>query len=412
MSAEKRHRPRGWVRHVAGLLTPSSATALHLALERGRDLRVQRARAGLADGLRERVRPRRSRMRTLVVAPGGRFSWRSVPTPPGPGPLEAIVHPIAVATCDLDRALALGATPFPLPLRFGHECVAEVLSIGEQVTQVAPGRRVVVPFQISCGTCPQCRWGHTGNCANVPPFSMYGFGVGGGHWGGAFSDQLLVPYADQMLVPLPDELDPAAAASVADNVCDAYRHIAPHLPELLQRDPEAEVLIVAGVTRRPVHSASIPLYAGLVARAMGARTVHLADTRASVRGNAGRLGLGTLHPADLTSRLLAPLVIDATAHPRGHRLALSHTAPDGVCSSVGALHVRARIPVGVMYARNVDFRVGRTHARTHIPRVLELMAQGLLRPESVTTTVAALDDAPSSLHDHMMGDSTKTILVS
>ncbi len=159
--------------------------------------------------------------------------------------------------------LALGATPFPLPLRLGHECVAEVLSVGEQVTRVRPGERVVVPFQISCGSCSPCLMGHTGNCASVPPISMYGFGVGGGHWGGAFSDELAVPYAEAMLVPLPEGLDPVAAASVADNVCDGYGHVAPHLPVLLERDSDVEVLIVAGVIRRQVFSASIPPYAGL-----------------------------------------------------------------------------------------------------------------------------------------------------
>lgn len=44
-----------------------------------------------------------------------------------------------------------------------------------------------------------------------------------------------MPYADGMLVPLPEGLDPAVAASIADNVCDGYRHVAPHLPELLRR---------------------------------------------------------------------------------------------------------------------------------------------------------------------------------
>ncbi len=240
---------------------------------------------------------------------------------------------------------------------------------------------------------------------------MYGFGIGGGHWGGVFCDQVAVPYADAMLTPLPDELDPVAAASVADNVCDGYRHIAPYLPEILHRDPGAEVLIVAGVTRRPLFSPSIPLYAGLVARTLGARTIYFIDTRSQVRSHARRLGLVPLHPTESRSLSPAPLVVDASAHPRGLRLALSATAPDGVCSSAGTLHTRASLPVGMMYARNMSLHVARTHARTLIPLVLELMAAGRLHPESVTTTVAPLDDAPSVLRDHVTGDSTKTILI-
>jgi alcohol dehydrogenase len=321
-----------------------------------------------------------------------------------------VVQPIAVATCDLDRALALGATPFALPLHFGHECVAEVIAIGERVEGVRVGQRVVVPFQISCGACRPCRAGLTANCASVPPLSMYGFGVGGGHWGGALSEQLAVPYADAMLVPLPEGVAPAAAASVADNVSDGYRHIAPHLPDILSRDPDAEVLILAALGRRSVFSPSVGLYAGLVARALGARRVYFTDGRPAVREHAERLGLQPLHPAAVKHQRLAPLVVDASVSPRGLRTALSATAPDGVCSSVGLLHRSARIPTGLMYGRDATFHLGRAHARTVIPQVLELMRDGRLHPENVTTRLAPLDDAPRVLREHVRGDGTKTVL--
>jgi alcohol dehydrogenase len=404
------HRPRGWLGHVAAVLSPDAVFAGRIALEREGRQRLQRLLAATADATRERLRPARRRMRALVVWPGGRLAWRCVPAPPDPGPGEAIVRPIAVATCDLDRPLALGATPFPLPLRFGHECVAEVLSVGGEVTRVRPGQRVVVPFQISCGRCRPCQWGRTGNCAAVPPISMYGFGVGGGHWGGALSDELAVPYADAMLVPFPDGLDPVAAASVADNVCDGYRHVAPYLPDLLRQDPDTEVLIVAGVTRCPVFSASVPLYAGLVARALGASNVVLADSRAWVRDHAERLGLEPITPRELRRRRPAPLVVDSSTTPRGLALALSKTAPDGVCSSAGTLHARQRLPVGTMYGRNTTFHIARTHVRMLIPPVLELMTHGRLHPEAITTTVASFDDAPAALRDHLLGGATKTVV--
>ena len=50
--------------------------------------------------------------------------------------------------------------------------------------------------------------------------------------GRVIADQLAVPFADAMLVPLPDGIDVVAVASVADNVSDGYRHVAPHLPAL------------------------------------------------------------------------------------------------------------------------------------------------------------------------------------
>ena len=46
-----------------------------------------------------------------------------------------------------------GRAPLPGPFAFGHEFVADVLEIGDAVRSVRPGDRVIVPFQVSCGTC-------------------------------------------------------------------------------------------------------------------------------------------------------------------------------------------------------------------------------------------------------------------
>jgi alcohol dehydrogenase len=406
----RRFRPRGFLRHYAGTLSPLALTAGRVALERDADLRRQRLRQAAVDRIGQRRRPTRPRMRALRAAPGGRLTWCQVPAPPPPGPEGALVRPIAVATCDLDRALALGAAPFALPFHFGHECVAEVIATGERVERVTVGQRVVVPFQISCGDCDACRAGLTANCLGVPPLSMYGFGVAGGHWGGAYSEQLAVPFAHAMLVPLPEGIEPAAAASVADNVSDGHRHIAPHLPEILARDPEAAVLIVGAQGRRSIYSASVSLYAGLVAKALGARRVLFVDGRLPIREQAARLGLEALAPTELKDEPPAPLVVDASVSPGGLRTALSAIAPDGVCSSVGSLHRGVRIPTGLMYGRNATYHLGRAHARTVIPQVLELMSEGLLQPERVTTSLGRLDEAPALLNEHIRGDGTKTVL--
>jgi alcohol dehydrogenase len=405
-----RHRPRGWIRHYAGLLGPGAADATRASLERNRDQRLARLVACGRDRLRERARPSRRRMRALVAYPGGRISWRRVPAPPPPGATGAIVCPIAIATCDMDPLIALGASPFPLPLHLGHECVAEVLSVGAEVAAIRPGQRVVVPFQISCGTCGACTEGRTSNCTTVPPVSMYGFGLAGGLWGGALADELAVPYADAMLVPLPDGIDPAAAASVADNVCDAYRHVAPHLRGLLRRDPEARVLILGALDARSRYSASVPLYTALIARSLGARRPLVVDARRYARAHAERLGIEALPASELGGVAPAPLVVDLTTTGDGLATAISSTAPDGVCSSAGSLHRTARIPFLVAYAHNLTLHISRVHARSVIPEILDLMRAGRLHPEEVTTTVASIDDAPAALREHYTAGAVKTIV--
>jgi alcohol dehydrogenase len=144
---------------------------------------------------------------------------------------------------------------------------------------------------------------------------------------------------------------------------------------------------------------------------MGAGRVILADARAPVRERAARLGLTAIEPSELRGLAAAPLVIDASADPEGLRTALGLTAPDGVCSSSGALHRSARIPIGLMFARNVTLKVGRTHARSVMPDALELVASRRIEPELVTSHLGNIDGAPQALDEHMRGGAIKTVLV-
>ncbi|HEY2632472.1 MAG TPA: alcohol dehydrogenase catalytic domain-containing protein [Solirubrobacteraceae bacterium] len=391
------------------MLAPAGLAATRITLERDRRERIRRSASTLGRRF-PRAGGSRPKMRALIAAPGGRLRWHEVPAPAPAPPLGAVVHPIASSTCDMDCPVMLGATQIPLPLHPGHECVAEVVSVGEGVTTVSPGDRVIVPFQINCGVCSPCLAGRTGSCTGVPPLSMYGFGFAGGMWGGAFSDLVAVPFADAMLVALPEGVDPVAAVSVADNVCDAYRHIGPHLPALLATEPDAEVLVLGATSKHSLFTPSCPLYTGLIALAMGAKSVCFADARRHVREHAERLGMHAVKPRELRRMDPFPLVADVSAADL--TTALGATAADGVCSSSGGLHLHTRIPLLQMYIRNATLHLGRTHVRALIPAVLELMTDRGLRPELVTTRVDTLDEAPLVLREHLLdGSSVKTVLL-
>src|SRR4029077_19414100 len=103
-----------------------------------------------------------------------RVLLRSVPDPRLGPPESALVRPVAVATCDLDAGIVSGRAPLPGPFAFGHEFVADVVSIGEPVRKVTVGQRVVVPFQINCGECGACTRGVTASCERVPLMASYG----------------------------------------------------------------------------------------------------------------------------------------------------------------------------------------------------------------------------------------------
>src|SRR5258708_32370528 len=94
-------------------------------------------------------------MRQLVYTGPGRIGWEDESDPEPPGSDGAIVRPMAVARCDLDAPMVETGL-FPGPFAVGHEAVAEVVEVGPNVTTVKVGQRVAVPFQPSCGACPDC----------------------------------------------------------------------------------------------------------------------------------------------------------------------------------------------------------------------------------------------------------------
>src|ERR1044072_7475500 len=222
-------------------------------------------------------------MRQLDFIEKGKLEWREAPAPRLEGAGEALVRPLAVATCDLDLLLVRGLAPVAEPFPFGHECVAEVVDVGDGVEGFAPGDLVSVPFQISCGECDTCRRGNTGNCERVERMAMYGLPMGT-NYGGFLSDSVRVPFADAMLVPVPEGIHPAPIASLSDNIPDAWRTVGPQLAER----PGAPVLICAS-------GAAIALYATAIALALGAERVEVAVLGGSFlvpRAHFDRVGVG------------------------------------------------------------------------------------------------------------------------
>jgi alcohol dehydrogenase len=333
-------------------------------------------------------------MRQLTVVEKERLEWLDAPEPKLEGAGEAIVRPLAVATCDLDSQIVRGTTPFPAPIALGHECIGEVVDVGDDVGSLSVGDVVAVPFQISCGECNACARGHTGNCESVPPLSMYGFGAAGGDRGGAMSDLLHVPYADHMLVPLPPGVEPAVVASVGDNISDAWRTVAPHL----ERRRGASVLVVGG------SAWSIGLYAAGIAVALGARLVDYLDSDADRLERAKALGAAAL-PLDETDPERPgryEITVDASGEHSGLRTALRATAPDGICTSVSIFFEQETpMPLFEMYSKIVTFHTGRCHARPAMPGVLALVAEQKLAPDVVTKAIVPWDDAADALSDHV-----------
>ncbi|APR82100.1 Alcohol dehydrogenase [Minicystis rosea] len=329
-------------------------------------------------------------MKTLTFVEAGKIAFHEREAPSLGGPGEALVRPLAVSRCDLDFVFARGKAPIAGPFALGHECVAEVVEVGPEVTSVAAGDRVIVPFQVSCGACARCRKGRTSSCLSVPKLASYGLGPlsSGEIYGGAIADMIRVPFADAMLVKLDPRLSPIAAAALADNAVDGFRTVR----DALAREPGSPVLVAAG------GAPSIALYAVSAARALGASEVVYVDPSAQGAEIAAALGARVVREKATSSLRIGrfPITVDATGRAEGLRFCLSSTDAWGECTSIGIYFQDVAMPLFDMYTRGIRFVTGRVDARAMLPEALALAAEGSFAIEPIVTKVVGWEEAPSA----------------
>jgi S-(hydroxymethyl)glutathione dehydrogenase/alcohol dehydrogenase len=77
-------------------------------------------------------------------------------TPNQPGPRDAVVRITASGVCHSDLSVMTGGLPFPPPCILGHEGTGVVEEVGDQVTTLKKGDRVIAAFVPACGSCFYC----------------------------------------------------------------------------------------------------------------------------------------------------------------------------------------------------------------------------------------------------------------
>ncbi|MFJ5778701.1 Zn-dependent alcohol dehydrogenase [Streptomyces sp. NPDC093094] len=138
----------------------------------------------------------------------------------GPGRVRIRVR--ATGLCHSDLSAMSGVLPQPAPFVPGHEGAGEVLEVGEGVTRVKPGDRVVVCWLPACGACPSCLRGQSELClagfmnAAVPNFRRAGGDVFGFAGTGTFAEEIVVDAG--CAVPIPDDVPFDIAALIGCGV--------------------------------------------------------------------------------------------------------------------------------------------------------------------------------------------------
>lgn len=138
----------------------------------------------------------------------------------GPARDEVRIRIRASGICHSDLSAMDGTLPALAPGVIGHEGAGEVVQVGADVDQLAPGDHVLVSFVPPCGRCPSCLRGEPNLCAvyaiaafTTPRFQVGetpAFGFGGL---GTFAEEVVVPAAGAVKIPSDVPFDLACLVS-------------------------------------------------------------------------------------------------------------------------------------------------------------------------------------------------------
>ena len=150
-------------------------------------------------------------MRALTWQEPGKVEVIDVPKPTIQDPTDAIIRVTSTAICGSDLHLYGVLGPYlGKGDVLGHEFMGIVEETGSQVTNLVPGDRVVVPFNISCGKCWMCSRGFFAQCETTQNTkydkgaSLFGFSKMYGEVPGGQAEYVRVPHADFGPVKVPE----------------------------------------------------------------------------------------------------------------------------------------------------------------------------------------------------------------
>ena len=188
---------------------------------------------------------------------------------PRPGANDVLIRVKRTAICGTDLHIykwdAWAQETIPVPMVIGHEFVGEVVEVGENVNDYAPGMIVSGEGHIVCGRCRNCMAGRRHLCPHTS-----GIGV---NRAGAFAEYIAIPNANVWHHRDRIDLDIAAIFDPFGNAT----HTA------LQWDLLGEDVLITG-------AGPIGMMACAIARHAGARHIVITDVNDYRLGLAARLG--------------------------------------------------------------------------------------------------------------------------
>ncbi len=353
----------------------------------------------------------------VVQSPGESPAVQEI-SPSETGPDEVRVHIAAAGVCHSDLSMVNGTLAPDFPLVLGHEASGVVSDVGESVSRVAVGDRVVLNWAAACRHCWFCVNGEPWLCAEVegvistPGGSLEDgtrvhncLGVGG------FAEEVVVP--SHAVVALPDgvPLDLAALLGCAALTgVGAVRNTA--------RVKTGETVLVMGL-------GGIGLSAVMGANLAGASKIIAVDVNADKEGLARSAGATEflVSEAKLARRVRGMTEGRGTDHAfecvgsaETIRLAWSCVRRGGACTVVGVGSRQQQVTFNALelfhFARSLTGSIyGSSDPDRDIPELSRHILAGDLELSTLVTHRIALDQVPEAFARMGAGQGARSLIV-
>ena len=354
-------------------------------------------------------------------------------------PDDAIVRVLRSCICGSDLHLYHGLVPDTrIGSTFGHEFVGEVIDIGSGVQRLKVGDRVLVPFNVFCGSCYFCQRELFGNCHDTNPQAsavggIYGYSHTAGGYDGGQAQFVRVPRADVGPTPIPPDMDLDDAVLLTDALPTGYQ--AAEMGDIA----EGDTVVVFG-------AGPIGIFAAKSAWLFGAGRVivvdHIEERLAFVRDYAQCevLNFRTVDDMAITIKRMtdglgADVCIDAVGcEAAGSALqtltgvkmklqagaatalhwAINSVRKGGNVSIVGVYGPTFNaVPIGNAVNKGLTLRMNQASVKRHLPRLIEHIQAGRIEPRRIITHRMPLEEVADAYHlfANKLDGCIKTVLI-
>ncbi|MFF7748981.1 S-(hydroxymethyl)mycothiol dehydrogenase [Streptomyces sp. NPDC007971] len=336
---------------------------------------------------------------------------------PDPGPGEALVRIEACGVCHTDLHYREGGISDDFPFLLGHEAAGVVESVGEGVSDVAPGDFVILNWRAVCGQCRACLRGRPWYCFSTHNAKQRMTLTDGTELSpalgiGAFAEKTLVA-AGQCT-----KVDRAASAAAAGLLgCGVMAGIGAAINTgNVGRGDTVAVIGCGGVGDAAIVGSQLAGAARIIAVDIDDRKLATAKKLGATHTVNSEETDAVEAVRELTGGFGADVVIEAVGRPETYRQAFYARDLAGTVVLVGVPtpQMKLELPLLDVFGRGGSLKsswYGDCLPSRDFPMLIDLYLQGRLDLDAFVTETIALDEVEKAFERMHHGDVLRSVVV-